>query len=67
MPRGIYPRTSKTGLKSIYKICVFCKKDFTTNCLMPKKKYCSASCYRNFATANPKFSKSGKKGSEKQK
>lgn len=44
MPKGIYIRTKNLGLKPIYKICKFCKKEFTTNCLMPNKIYCNQSC-----------------------
>lgn len=32
------------GLKPINKICMFCKKEFVTNCLQPRKKFCSLSC-----------------------
>lgn len=67
MPRGIYIRTKNLGLKPIQKNCIFCVKDFTTNCLQPKKKYCSISCYSKFAINNPKFTKLGKDGSVKQR
>jgi len=60
MPSGIYLRTEKhsfnkgkkhpnrkryaPGLTPINKVCPFCKDYFVTNCLQPKKKFCSQSC-----------------------
>lgn len=60
MPSGTYLRTEKhsfnkgkkhpnrkryaPGLTPINKVCLFCKNPFTTNCLQPKKKFCSLSC-----------------------
>ena len=32
------------GITPINKVCLFCKKDFVTNCFMPRKKFCSLSC-----------------------
>lgn len=43
MPRGIYPRKPK-GITPIHKNCLFCKIPFTTDCFMPRKKFCSKSC-----------------------
>ncbi|MCF7843862.1 HNH endonuclease [Candidatus Gracilibacteria bacterium] len=37
-------RPFKKGLTPIPKVCLFCEKDFVTNCFMPKKKFCSKSC-----------------------
>lgn len=42
-----YPNRKKPltkGITLIHKICLQCGLDFTTNCFMPKKKYCSKSC-----------------------
>lgn len=60
MPTGVYLRTEKhsfnkgrkhpnrkrysKGITPIPKACLFCKKDFVTNCFMPRKKFCSTSC-----------------------
>lgn len=53
MPRGIYIRTKNIGLTPIPKVCLFCKKDFITNCIMPRKKFCSTSCRsKNFPEIN---------------
>lgn len=41
-----YPnrKSYKRGWTDIPKVCLFCKKDFVTNCIMPNKKYCSMTC-----------------------
>ena len=60
MPIGVYPRTEKhsfnrgrkhpnrkpyfKGMTKIHKVCPQCMKDFETDCLQPKKKFCSQSC-----------------------
>jgi len=48
-----YPNRKRyaKGLTPIQKTCLFCKKEFITNCFMPRKKYCSMSCR---AKANPR-------------
>lgn len=63
MPSGVYPRTEKhsfnkgkkhpnrkpyfKGMTLVHKVCLFCGKDFTTNCLQPNKKFRSLSCNSN--------------------
>lgn len=32
------------GITLIHKVCEYCKKDFTTNCFMPKKRFCNPTC-----------------------
>ncbi len=60
MPSGVYLRTEKhsfnkgkkhpnrkpyfKGITQIEKTCSFCQKVFFTDCLQPKKKFCSLSC-----------------------
>jgi 5-methylcytosine-specific restriction endonuclease McrA len=55
------------GITPIHKVCEFCKKDFITNCFMPKKRFCSKSCRVTVTLKNPLFTTLGKKGSEKQR
>ena len=59
-----YPNRKRysKGITPIEKICLFCKKPFITNCLMPNKKYCSLSCSKKNQPIRRGF-----KGSEKQK
>lgn len=66
MPRGVYIRTKNLGLKPIPKVCLFCKKDFITNCIMPRKKFCSTSCRsKNFLEVN--LANLNKRDKEKQR
>lgn len=60
--RKIYKR----GWKEIQKMCLFCNKNFVTNCIMPNKKFCSRSCSGKYNSKNSLISLS-KVDREKQK